>query len=88
MRRDREERGEKKKILVRLLDRLPQPAERLSLAVPCDGTGRSSCQMAMTPPAKGSRQQVPRSLLLPRHGGRQQTLVSWQTAPTPSIPLG
>ncbi len=47
MRRDRDERGErgkekKKKFSVRFPDTLPlgpQPAERLSLAVPCDGTG-------------------------------------------------
>ncbi len=47
MRRDRDERGErgkeeKKKFSVRFPDTLPLgplPAERLSLAVPCDGTG-------------------------------------------------
>ncbi len=45
MRRDRDERGERgkeKKISIRFPDTLPlgpQPAERLSLAVPCDGTG-------------------------------------------------
>ncbi len=44
MRSDREERGErgKKNISVQFPDTLPlgpQPAERLLLAVPCDGTG-------------------------------------------------
>ncbi len=42
MRRDRRERKRKKKISIRFPDTLPlgpQPAERLSLAVPCDGTG-------------------------------------------------
>ncbi len=40
MRRERDERG--KKIAVRFPDTLPfvpQPAERLSVTVPCDGTG-------------------------------------------------
>ncbi len=42
MRRDRDERKEKKKLSARFPDTLPlgpQPAEMLSLAVPCDGTG-------------------------------------------------
>ncbi len=34
------------------------------------------------------RQRVPRSLLLPRHGGWQQAPASWRTAPTPPLPLG
>ncbi len=42
----------------------------------------------MAPPVEGSRQRVPRSLLLPRHGGWQQAPASWRTAPTPPLPLG
>ncbi len=86
MRSDREERGErekKKKLSVRFPDTLPlgpQPAERLLLAVPCDGTGHlwwtawhssASWRTAMAPPVEGSRQRVPRSLLLPQPGGWQ-----------------
>ncbi len=65
---------------------------QLSLGLPCDGTGHlwwtawrssASWRMAMAPPVEGSRQQVPRSLLLPKHGGRQQA-----SAPTPPLPLG
>ncbi len=37
----------------------------------------------MAPPVEGSRQRFPRSLLLPKHGGRQQA-----SAPTPLLPLG
>ncbi len=37
----------------------------------------------LAPPIEGSRQLVPRSLLLPRHGGWQQAF-----APTPPLPLG
>uniref|UniRef100_A0A672MD32 Mitochondrial proton/calcium exchanger protein n=1 Tax=Sinocyclocheilus grahami TaxID=75366 RepID=A0A672MD32_SINGR len=39
-------------------------------------------------PVEGSRQRVPRSLLLPNHGGRQQAPASWRTGPTPPLPLG
>ncbi len=42
----------------------------------------------MAPPVEGSRQRVPRSLLLPRHGGWQQAPASWRTASTPPLPLG
>ncbi len=59
-----------------------------SLAVPCDGTGplwwmarcsSASWRTAMAPPVEGSRQRVPRSLLLPKHGGWQQALASRRT---------
>ncbi len=101
IRRDRDERVErgKKIIVVRFPDTLPfgrQTAERLSLAVPCDGTGHlwwtarcssASWWTAMAPAVEGSRQRVPRSLLLPRHGGRQQAPASRRTALTPPLPL-
>ncbi len=103
MRSDREERGERGKktnISVRFPDTLPlgpQQAERLLLAVPCDGTGHlwwtachssASWRTAMAPPVEGSRQRVPRSLLLPQSGGWQQAPAHWRTAPTPPLPLG
>ncbi len=68
-----------------------------SLAVPCDGTGHlwwtarcssASWRTAMAPPVEGSRQRVPRSLLLPKHGGWQQASASRRTGPTPPLPLG
>ncbi len=40
------------------------------------------------PPVEGSSQQVPRSLLLPKHGGWQQASASRRTGPTPPLPLG
>ncbi len=42
----------------------------------------ASWRMAMAPPVEGSWQQVPCSLLLPKHGGRQQA-----SAPTLPLPL-
>ncbi len=42
----------------------------------------------MAPPVEGSRQRVPRSLLLPKHGGWQQASASRRTGPTPPLPLG
>ncbi len=42
----------------------------------------------MAPPVEGSRQRVPRSLLLPQPGGWQQAPAHWRTAPTPPLPLG
>ncbi len=42
----------------------------------------------MAPPVEGSRQRVPRSLLLPQPGGWQQALAHWRMAPTPPLPLG
>ncbi len=92
-----EGREGKTKIVVRFPVTLlfgPQPAERLSLVVPCDGlwwTARCSSAswgMAMAPPVEGSRQPVRRSLLHPRHGGVQQAPASWRTAPTHPLPLG
>ncbi len=59
-----------------------------SLAVPCDGTGHlwwtarcssASWRTAVAPPVEGSRQRVPRSLLLPKHGGWQQASASRRT---------
>ncbi len=59
-----------------------------SLAVPCDGTGplwwtarcsSASWRTAVAPPVEGSRQRVPRSLLLPKHGGWQQASASRRT---------
>ncbi len=41
-----------------------------------------------TPPVEGSRQRVPRSLLLLQPGGWQQAPAHWRTAPTPPLPLG
>ncbi len=101
MRRDRDERG--KKIAVRFPDTLqfvPQLAERLSLTVPCDGTRWYWTSLVDSPvllqrcpvPSHGTVSPpfwtVPRSLLLPRHGGRQQVPASQRTAPTPPLPLG
>ncbi len=96
IRRDRGERG-KKIIVVRFPDKLPFGRQTaVSLAVPCDGTGHlwwtvrrssASWRTAVAPPVEGSRQRVPRSLLLPRHGGRQQALASRRTALTPPLPL-
>ncbi len=68
-----------------------------SLAVPCDGTGHlwwtarcssASWRTAAAPPVEGSRQRVPRSLLLPKHGGWQQASASRRTGATPPLPLG
>ncbi len=68
-----------------------------SVAVPCDGTGHlwwtarcssASWRTAMAPPVEGSRQRVPRYLLLPKHGGWQQASASRRTGPTPPLPLG
>ncbi len=42
----------------------------------------------MAPPVESSRQRVPRSLLLPKHGGWQQASASRRTGPTPPLPLG
>ncbi len=42
----------------------------------------------MAPPVEGSRQRVPRSLLLHQPGGWQQAPAHWRTAPTPPLPLG
>ncbi len=59
-----------------------------SIAVPCDGTGplwwtarcsSASWRPAVAPPVEGSRQRVPRSLLLPKHGGWQQASASRRT---------
>ncbi len=62
-----------------------------SLAVPCDGTGHlwwtARCS-SVAPPVEGSRQRVPRSLLLPKHGGWQQASASRRTGATPPLPLG
>ncbi len=92
MRRDRNERGEREKNYknsVRFSETLqlgPQPGERLSLAVPCNGTGdlwwmalrsSTSWRTAMAPPVEDSRQLLPRSMLLPKHGGWQQAPASW-----------
>ncbi len=42
----------------------------------------------MAPPVEGSRQRVPRSLLLHQPGGWQQAPAHWRTAATPPLPLG
>ncbi len=77
MRSDREERGERGKKKSRSGSRTHcrSVLNQLSgsLAVPCDGTGplwwtarcpSASWRPAMAPPVEGSRQRVPRSLLL------------------------
>ncbi len=78
---------------------VPQLAERLSLTVPCDGTRWYWTSLVDSPvllqrcpvPSHGTVSPpfwtVPRSLLLPRHGGRQQVPASQRTAPTPPLPL-
>ncbi len=84
MRSDREERGERGKKKSRSGSRTHcrSVLNQLSgsLAVPCDGTGplwwtdrctSASWRTAMAPPVEGSRQRVPRSLLLHQ---------SWQMA--------
>ncbi len=101
MRSDREERGEREKKKSRSGSRTHcrSVLNQLSgsLAVPCDGTGplwwmarcpSASWRPAMAPPVEGSRQRVPRSLLLHQHGGWQQAPAHWRTAPTPPLPLG
>ncbi len=94
---------EEKKISVRLLDTLslgPQPAERLLLAVPCDGTGHlwwtarrssTSWRTEMAPLVEGNWQRVPHSLLLPRYGGlaagfgADSYTPSWMAATPPRL---
>ncbi len=101
MRSDREERGERGKKKSRSGSRTHccSVLNQLSgsLAVPCEGTGHlwwtarfssASWWTAMAPPVEGSRQRVPRSLLLPKHGGWQQASASRRTGPTPPLPLG
>ncbi len=101
MRSDREERGEreKKKSWSGSRTHCRSVLNQLSgsLAVPCDGTGHlwwtarcssASWRTAMAPPVEGSRQRVPRSLLLPKHGGWQQASASRRTGPTPPLPSG
>ncbi len=101
MRSDREERGErgKKKSLSRSRTHCRSVLNQLSgsLVVPYDGTGQiwwtarcssASWRTAVAPPVEGSRQRVPRSLLLPKHGGWQQASASRRTGPTPPLPLG
>ncbi len=100
MRSDREERGERGKEKPRSGSRTHcrSVLNQLSgsLAVPCDGTGplwwtarcpSASWRPAMAPPVEGSRQRVPRSLLLHQPGGWQQAPAHWRTAPTPPLPL-
>ncbi len=48
----------------------------------------ASWRPAMAPPVEGSRQRVPRSLLLHQPGGWQQAPAHWRTAATPPLPLG
>ncbi len=101
MRSDRRERGERKKNKSRSGSRTHcrSVLNQLSgsLAVPCDGTGHlwwtarcsyASWRTAVAPPVEGSRQRVPRSLLLPKHGGWQQASASRRTGATPPLPLG
>ncbi len=103
MRSDREERGERgkknKKSRSGSRTHCRSVLNQLSgsLAVPCDGTGplwwtarcsSASWRTAMAPPVEGSRQRVPRSLLLPKHGGWQQASASRRTGATPPLPLG
>ncbi len=101
MRSDREERGERRKKKYRSGSRTHcrSVLNQLSgsLAVLCDGTGHlwwtarcssASWRTAMAPPVEGSRQRVPRSLLLPKPGGWQQAPAHWRTPPTPPLPLG
>ncbi len=92
MRSDRDERGERGKKKSRSGSRTHcrSVLNQLSgsLAVPCDGTGplwwtarcsSASWRTAVAPPVEGSRQRVPRSLLLPKHGGWQQASASRRT---------
>ncbi len=93
MRSDRDERGErgeKKKSRSGSRTHCRSVLNQLSgsLAVPCDGTGplwwtarcsSASWRTAVAPPVEGSRQRVPRSLLLPKHGGWQQASASRRT---------
>ncbi len=102
MRSDRDERGErgkkkKSRSGSRTHCRLVLNQLSGSLAVPCDGTGHlwwtarcssASWRTAVAPPVEGSRQRVPRSLLLPKHGGWQQASASRRTGATPPLPLG
>ncbi len=101
MRSDRDERGErgKKKSRPGSRTHCRSVLNQLSgsLAVPCDGTGplwwtarcsSASWRPAVAPPVEGSRQRVPRSLLLPKHGGWQQASASRRTGATPPLPLG
>ncbi len=99
MRSDREGREERKKSRSGSRTHCCSVLNQLSgsLAVPCDGTGHlwwmarcssASWQTAMAPPVEGSRQRVPRSLLLPKHGGWQQASASRRTGSTPPLPLG
>ncbi len=48
----------------------------------------ASWRPAMAPPVEGSRQRVPRSLLLHQPGEWQQAPAHWRTAATPPLPLG
>ncbi len=93
MRSDRDERGErekKKKSRSGSRTHCRSVLNQLSgsLAVPCDGTGHlwwtarcssASWRTAVAPPVEGSRQRVPRSLLLPKRGGWQQASASRRT---------
>ncbi len=92
MRSDRDERGERGKKKSRSGSRTHcrSVLNQLSgsLVVPCDGTGHlwwtarcssASWRTAVAPPVEGSRQRVPRSLLLPKHGGWQQASASRRT---------
>ncbi len=94
MRSDRDERGERgkknKKSRSGSRTHCRSVLNQLSgsLAVPCDGTGplwwtarcsSASWRTAVAPPVEGSRQRVPRSLLLPKHGGWQQASASRRT---------
>ncbi len=101
MRSDRDERGERGKKKSRSGSRTHcrSVLNQLSgsLAVPCDGTGHlwwtarcssASWRTVVAPPVEGSRQRVPRSLLLPKHGGWQQASASRRTGATPPLPLG
>ncbi len=94
MRSDRDERGERgkknKKSRSGSRTHCHSVLNQLSgsLAVLCDGTGplwwtarcsSASWRTAMAPPVEGSRQRVPRSLLLPKHGGWRQASASRRT---------
>ncbi len=89
-RRERGERRKKKKSRSGSRTHCRSVLNQLSgsLAVPCDGTGplwwtarcsSASWRTAVAPPVEGSRQRVPRSLLLPKHGGWQQASASRRT---------
>ncbi len=101
MRSDSDERGERGKKKSRSGSRTHcrSVLNQLSgsLAVPCDGTGplwwtarcsSASWRPAVAPPVEGSRQRVPRSLLLPQTWRMAAGFGLQANGATPPLPLG